>query len=1010
MKVLVLYSWEENADYAQKWTMALCKELNRYKNIEASCDMLFEPKSDIKKDLEERILETDKILVVVTNSYNYKIENNVGMVSFEEHIYKTVVEKDVSNNKIIFLLKNKDVSLPKTWESYNRIDVSQLNATEYFEMTNEEKKRIFEKILCFCFSIPTYEIQSDSKKKNPPNAKKVSSFKQLFTSYYNENPNKKTKVQQENDLFKFIKLNMNQDCFIHQYIKAGLSSDSNLNEHLTPELFIKYFLVKGEPSQERQYNSIIKNLYASNHHNMLCIQSDGGSGKSTFIQTLGYKNEHNINSKYIHNNIIVDLANLNENDVTKEDILFQLLKKEYRRMCRADEPGRDYYITWKRSFIELAKKLREVDFRRTSIFRLAKFQEKLTSFLKIIIPNKDIEDWYAGYNKRLSMAKEGEDANILFIILLITYLMVLNSKPKPCDKNVRYTIIFDNIETYDNGERAKEISTYIESCHTFIRKIFTELGKIDDFYLKFTFVIVIRTSTFIHFGNAQSDLWGAGKYIKHFKFFDFTIEALLKKMLFLQKIKGYENSKLYSQLYLLMTTIMPQKQLIKCLENAETLDPAYKHFTKYRLLPLFNNNFRRAMSYLSKSLFSEENYPLISKKICELEKRNAVYYDFSIHGLRMKIFRDIFYEFQENGYFSVMGFSDETTADDCSLTRMILSYLYWDEFVGISKQFNKNYDGALLKDVIVKLNKYREPSDIAKALYGLSLFANQKPEKNEALNAWGNLITYKFLNIDLTESDFLKIVSQYINQPNKTKIQIGKQKIDLSLVHVKLSDAGMCFAQYYIRNFEFLTCRNSIESNDSLFFVDKNAAIQQIDDMFAVLLDCINKIITTSKDFCCIWKETECKCEIGDGNLFSCNLFLRYQECIDLIRENIWYIDRYRIVCYMETGDGEYNSELLKKLGSIYGLYKHLVDKMVCDNKHDATLCKFFKNWNNFGINNRFVLTEEQRNSSRLNVIRPIQSYFSCHNEDIDKSLDFLKIYPTKTLYDALQNIYAKDV
>ncbi len=1011
MKVLVLYSWEENADYAQKWAMALCKELSDYESIDASCDMLFVPKSNIKKDLKEKILQADKILVVVTDSYNYKIEHKTGMVSYEEQIYKTVIKENKSNDKILFLLKSKNGSLPQNWNSYNRIDMSRFNATEFFEMTSEERKIIFENIIRFCISKPRYELQKKSKKKKLPTTKPVENFNQFFSSYYADIEPKKTIIQQEKDLIKHIKENLEQESFVDKYIKAGLSADLNLNDRLTPELFIKHFLVKGNPEKERQYNSIVKNVFSSNHHNMLCIQSDGGSGKSTFIHTLGYKDEHKINKNDIYNSIIIDLSNYIENLATKEDVLFQLLKKKYRQMSRNDEPGRDYYTKWRNNFVAKANKLKEVAFNGVRIFKLRNFQDKLNSFLDVIIPSSNIEDWYSGYSNRLTNAKEGEDVNILFVILLITYLLVLDSKPKPHNKKEHFTIVFDNIETYDNGETAKHIANYIESCHIFIRKVFTELGEIDNFYMKFTFVTVVRTSTLIHFGNTQSELWGAGKYIKHISFFDFSTEALLKKMIFLKRIKGYENSKLYKKLYLMLSIIMPQKQLNKCLENPEEYDPTYNHFTTHRLLPLFNNNFRRAMGYLSKSILSEDNYPMVSKKICEIENKSDVFYDFSIHGLRMKIFRDIFHEFQDNGYFKIMGFSSDLSTEDCSLTRMILAFLYWDELISLSNKNQNNYDGALLKDLIVKLSKYRNPCEVAKALYGLSLFANRLPEKKEALNAWGNLITYKSLNIDLDESDFQKLVDQYISNRTKTEIKIGNNTIDISEVRVKLSDAGMCFAQHYIRNFEFLVCRNSIEKNSSLFFVNKDMAMEQIDSIIKVLENCINRIITPSKDFCCLWRDEECNCDLDKSKLFSCNLFLRYQECIDLIRENIWYVDRYRVVYYIEFQDCEYNVDLVIKLNELYSLYGKIVENMMFDNKHTLLLSQFLKKWT-YPNNTQYfdILSDEQKKLSRIDVMRPIQSYFSCQREDINKSLDFIKQNPKTTLYDALQNIYAKDV
>ena len=414
------------------------------------------------------------------------------------------------------------------------------------------------------------------------------------------------------------------------------------------------------------------------------------------------------------------------------------------------------------------------------------------------------------------------------------------------------------------------------------------------------------------------------------------------------------------------------------------------------------------MAYLSKSILSEEAYPFISKKIYEIERKNAIFYDFSIHGVRMKIFRDIFHEFKENGYFRVMGFSDNLDNGDCSLTRMVLSYLYWDEFNSLVNKKQGVYEGAYLKDLITKLSRYRKSSDVAKALYGLSLFANKMPEKKEALNAWGNLITYKSLNIDLDESAFYKIIEQCVSNQNGSEISIGKNNINISTVRVKLSDAGMCFAQHYIRSFEFLVCRNSIENNSSLFFVGESMAKEQIDGIIKVLEDCINKIIMPSKDFCCLWKEDKCKCNIDDRNtLFSCNLFLRYQECLDLIRENIWYVDRYRVAYYIEHRDDAYNIELVDKISALYGLYGKVVETVKLDNTHDCLLSKFLTIWNPLpNMQHIENLSEEQRKSTRMNLIRPIQSYFSCQREDAKNALVHIKENPCTTFYDALKFYY----
>ena len=77
MNILVLYSWENNYKKAQSWAMALCLELQRYESITAECDMLFAPQSDKKQEIKDKILNADRILVIVSRSYIEKIEKKM---------------------------------------------------------------------------------------------------------------------------------------------------------------------------------------------------------------------------------------------------------------------------------------------------------------------------------------------------------------------------------------------------------------------------------------------------------------------------------------------------------------------------------------------------------------------------------------------------------------------------------------------------------------------------------------------------------------------------------------------------------------------------------------------------------------------------------------------------------------------------------------------------------------------------------------------------------------------
>lgn len=102
MKVLVLYSWEENQEEAKQWATSMCYELSKYENIDARCDMFWKPKSDVKKAVYENIKKADKIIVIVTDNYNYKVSNLIGMVSYEEKIYSEIISNDGSYSMVLF--------------------------------------------------------------------------------------------------------------------------------------------------------------------------------------------------------------------------------------------------------------------------------------------------------------------------------------------------------------------------------------------------------------------------------------------------------------------------------------------------------------------------------------------------------------------------------------------------------------------------------------------------------------------------------------------------------------------------------------------------------------------------------------------------------------------------------------------------------------------------------------------------------------------------------------------
>lgn len=1004
-KLLVLYSWEHNND-ANKWALAFCSELSRYELIEVSCDMLWSPHSNIKQEIYQKIQEADNILILVTRSYNEKIENKIGMVSYEETIYKEVINRSEEKNKILFLLKESNISLPNTWEAYNRIDISLFNANTFFGKSPEERQEKINEIVRFCFGIPEYEIP-DIKDQKIPSANKVKSFAEWYSEdifhQFQKDEKELPLVEQEQRILDFIKRNAFQSSFVDLYIRAGLSADLNLCGRMTPQMFIQYFLVKRNDREEEQYNSIINELFSSSVYNCLCLQSDGGSGKSIFIQTMSSRKTEN-NREYYHN-IIFDLSSLTENNNTKEDLLFQRVRKEYTRMSRGDG---SYYDVWRSKFKERITQLEFISFDDSRLFSIHDLQRNLQQALPHLLPDK-LDDWYIGYTSRISQTKNA-NPNVLFTILMIIYLTILDSKPQ-LDKPERFILVFDNIETYDNGRRAQRISNFIEICYGYLKTIFFELGVPDNFFTKFTFVVVLRTSTLIPFSNLQSDMWAGERFVKKIKYFDFMEEALLKKLKFLQKIPNYRNTLLFKMLYTVVSVMLPTNSIDEYLQSGVLSDSSYRYFTSKRILPLFNNNYRQTMRNLYGSITNEERKPTIFSMLMELKGLEGSVYDYFVNGIRMALVRDIFNRLRTHNYFSEIGFSELSGTERHSMTRMVLGYLYWDEVRNIVKGSENTYTGVELNVIAKTFSYFCTHDKLVKILYGLSIYCKRNNKKEAALYEWGNLLVFNNLDVDLTEKEFGEVVKQYLTN-GTVEIEIGDIVLNLKKVTIRLSDAGMCFTQYYIRSIEFLMSRSVTGANwPALFLMKEEDVIKaSLDDIYAIMFNCINKLTNGCEHMCVFYGKEKKECvyrKIAKGSgldILSCSLFIRYQECLDMVREAIDYIDRYRIVMYRKLKNDDLNVMILNQISKYYGLYNEIARAMK-ESANSEELTKFMSNWeypNNFKLND--LIGEKIKHSKRVHRNRPIQAYYARNDENIDKAIKYVKEYPLDRLYEIMKN------
>ena len=985
MEIVILYSWENGNKYANEWAMALCSELTAYEKLHATCDMLWSPKSNVKINIRKNIENADKIIVIVTKDYNKKISKGVGMVSYEEIIYKDIIQKCENTNKILFVLKDKNVSLPKGWEDYHRIDLSAANIDDFANQKGIICENI-ENIVRFLMDKPEY-IVAINKQKKVPDSKKARTFEELFLDISRDTNDiediEESLEMQESRLIEYIDNNSNQVSFVYEYVKSGLSSDTNLNGRITPQLFIKHFFVERQDDEESNYKKTIRELFASSNHNMLCIQSDGGSGKSVFLRTIAFRYaEQQIRNKY--SNIIFDFSNIYDKTITKEDILYQKFKKIYRKIIKDTVPN------WKDNFTIKLKKLREMEFPCTDLmFRLNEFEKELKKALESLIPSDNLDDWYNGFSNRLSKIKKQTDKNILFVILMTFYLFALESKPS-INKEERYVIIFDNIETFDNGNKTREISEYVQKCYSFIQQIYGELNNKDAFYNKFTFVISMRTSTFLPFGNKQTNMWGGERFIKRIRFYDFTIDALIKKLIFLKNISNYKNTILYKTLYNVLSIIVSSDYINKALENTPGSNQD-NYFATYRYLPLFNNNYRRAMEYICDAFTSEltsEKYANMLKVLLNC-KSGEDDYDYLINGIRMMIIRHIFDELHTNGYLNTIGFPNLSGTEEYSMTRMMLEYLYWCEINYYLNNPQLEFKGVSIIELIWVFKHYcRDEKLIAATLYDLSIYVKRNINKANALYAWAYLIYYDKLDADLSADDFNELISN-VYKGSYGSFYIDGVSINPKDIKVKLSDAGMCFVQHYLRNSEFLMARNN-EVQGALFSLEnKDDIFKYTEKIYFIIKNCIKKMINGGKSVCKLFGKEKDKCIYEtQENIFDvmqCSLFIRCQECFDLIREAIDYIDRFRVSHCKRTNDNEINTLLLNQINKFYNLYEDIKDDFF-KNSCVGSIQEFMKIWDG-QFYEKCVKQLSTCTNKRIEKFRQIKQYYVNDSENLNKTI-----------------------
>ena len=750
------------------------------------------------------------------------------------------------------------------------------------------------------------------------------------------------------------------------YLKSGLPADLNLDDALSVEVFKKYFYV--ERPQDEDLDRRIKDLFTDPKHNMLCIESGRGSGKSTFIQTLHlYDEEHTYERLCIDFSQKDDYA-LNPEYSYCENKLFQYFKKRYRQACKNSKWIAEYDELYDGLLKKFPSKRQSIDYMPT----LAEVRQ----YTNI----DDYENAFPGHRARIEKVKDCD----LRVILLLYILLCIS---EPSAQNKRWFLIFDSIEVYVESSAKKWVKA-IATIADFIRAALNSIRKDEEFFTRFTAIFPIRTATSISFSSYSNPalfqgrpLWGTGnEYIFPLERFDFASQALIKKLQYLKTIGG-DKTPLFMRCMTIGSLLLPRHYIEAALEQPDLApNPAFKIFTKTRLMPLFNYDFRKVMDRLYYISAAEDKMCNIFRALDSIHanaKGTGITQEFAANGENMITTRLIINALQEfsPNLFSEIGYLNFDSNHEPSIARAMFNFLYYSELKyylenAPQDEWGGEYPGVPFKDLLNKLRPFsnKQISSIAKILYKSSVVIGDEREYSYVNIGWSNLIVIKGLKTHISFSNFQTIVRDYYSQKNKAAED--DEDSELLKCSVLLSDAGRCFTVWLSKQYEFLLARSSsFYYTDPLFvYSTKNAEIKEcLEKPFEKARDIIlhvsiEKLVAGCLQGCiyCHNDSTQTErinCVFFDRktrkSFLDCSLFQRYQECLMIIVDSIDYIDRFRIYVWQVACNNGNENELrpvnewlLDEMLKFHDLFKDLKNKVEIEFGNQRKSNDFFARMN----------------------------------------------------------------
>ena len=131
LRVFISYSWDGDAH--KKWVLAFGERL-RNDGIDAIIDQTHLALGARSPEFMERsVRESDRVLVVCTETYKRRFDNREGGAGYEGHIISGEIVNEVGRNKFIPVLRNGDwrTALPTALSGIYGVDLRNDSSEEY---------------------------------------------------------------------------------------------------------------------------------------------------------------------------------------------------------------------------------------------------------------------------------------------------------------------------------------------------------------------------------------------------------------------------------------------------------------------------------------------------------------------------------------------------------------------------------------------------------------------------------------------------------------------------------------------------------------------------------------------------------------------------------------------------------------------------------------------------------------------------------------------------------------